>query len=80
LSFLTALPKIFRQSRLSIAVQIPPVFSRDRQVKMQKYLDEYTKNMFDVHIYWGSISEFINDLNRRWEEFKNITNTLKEIK
>jgi hypothetical protein len=48
LSFLNALPKEYR--KLSIAVQIPPVISKDEQIKMQKYLEQYTRNMFDLRI------------------------------
>lgn len=71
LSFLDALPKEYR--KLSIAIQIPPVISRNEQIKMQKYLDQYTRNMFDLHIYWGSTYDFIKDLSKRWQDFKNNT-------
>ena len=71
LSFLDALPKEYR--KLSIAIQIPPVISRNEQIKMQKYLDQYTRNMFDLHIYWGSTYNFIKDLSKRWQDFKNNT-------
>jgi TIR domain/SIR2-like domain len=69
LSFLSGLSKEFR--KLSIAVQIPPVISKAEQIKMQKYLDQYTGNMFDLHIYWGSTYDFLKDLSKRWQDFKN---------
>jgi SIR2-like domain len=69
LSFLSALPKEYR--KLSIAVQIPPVISKDEQIKLQKYLEQYTRNMFDLHIYWGSAYDFMKDLSKRWQDFKN---------
>lgn len=53
LSFLDDLPKEYR--KLSIAVQIPPVISKEEQIKMQKYLDQYTRNMFDLRIYWADV-------------------------
>jgi hypothetical protein len=69
LSFLTVIPTGYR--KLSIAVQIPPSISKDEHIKMQKYLDKYTKSMFDVKVYWGSTAQFIQELHIRWEEFKN---------
>jgi SIR2-like protein len=71
LSFLNALPKDFRELRLHVAMQVPPVISKSAQIKMQEYFDEYTGKMFDLHIYWGSTYNFLKDLSERWQEFKN---------
>ena len=68
LSFLRPITSEFRKP--SIAVQIPPMISHKEQVKMQKYLEQYTLNMFDVRIYWGSTSDFFIDLDKRWEDFR----------
>jgi hypothetical protein len=58
------------QGFLSIAVQIPPIISKKEQAKMQKYLEQYTRHMFDIHIFWGETFEFITELERHWKEFK----------
>ncbi|HZD83852.1 MAG TPA: TIR domain-containing protein [Nitrososphaeraceae archaeon] len=71
LSFLNALPKDFRELRLHVAMQVPPVISKRAQIRMQEYLDEYTGNMFNLRIYWGSTYNFLKDLSERWQEFKN---------
>jgi hypothetical protein len=61
--------KVLRDN-LRIAVQIPPVISREKQKEIQKFLNRYTENVFQVSIYWGTISDFMTDLNNRWEAFK----------
>ena len=67
LSFLSSLDRRFR--RLSIAIQIPPNNYNVKDTKMQKYLEQYTRNMFDVRVFWGNTSEFISELNNRWQQF-----------
>jgi hypothetical protein len=69
LSFLSSISNEFRTP--SIAVQIPPTISNKGQIKVQKYIEQYTRNMFDVRIYWGSTYDFIGELDRRWHEFKS---------
>jgi hypothetical protein len=67
LSFLNSLEGL----EVSIAVQLPPQISKKGQTKMQKYLEQYTRNMYsNVHIFWGDTSEFITELDKRWREFK----------
>jgi hypothetical protein len=68
LSFMSSIDKKYR--KLSIAVQIPPIISKKEQAKMQKYLEQYTRHMFDIHIFWGETFEFITELERHWKEFK----------
>jgi SIR2-like domain/TIR domain len=69
LSFLSSISSEFRKP--SIAVQIPPTISHREQIKIQKYLEQYTRNMFDVRIYWGNTYDFIAELDKRWEDFKS---------
>jgi hypothetical protein len=69
LSFMSSIGGEFRKP--SIAVQIPPTISNKGQIKMQKYLERYTLNMFDVRVYWGDTQDFIVELEKRWNDFKN---------
>ncbi len=68
--FLTFIDSMVGQQRKpSVAVQLPPEISKKRG--MQKYLDEYTSNMFpNVYVFWGDTVDFIKELDRRWKEFR----------
>jgi hypothetical protein len=57
----------------SIAVLLPPKHHSDDKMidQAQKYLDQYTKNMFKIHVYWGYASEFSAELRSRWDRFRN---------
>lgn len=77
LSFLSSISNEFRTP--SIAVQIPPTISNKGQIKVQKYIEQYTRNMFDVRIYWGSTVDFIAELDKRWEDFKIKSDTKKGV-
>lgn len=70
--FLTFLDSIVGKNRKSgIAVQLPPQISKKGQAKMQRYLEQYTRNLYpNVHVFWGDTSEFIAELDKRWREFK----------
>lgn len=68
LSFLASLRGVYRKT--SIAVQIPPGTSRKEQSGVQGYIENYTNNLFHVHVYWGTTSDFLKELDRRWEDFK----------
>jgi hypothetical protein len=69
--FLTFLDSLGKNRKPSIAVQLPPHISKKGQGKMQKYLEQYTRNMFpNVHVFWGDSAEFIRELDKRWREFK----------
>jgi hypothetical protein len=68
LSFLSQLDR--RHRKLSIAIQIPPESLKKGQAKMQKYLEQYTRDMFDVHIFWGTTIEFLVELDEHWKDFK----------
>lgn len=73
LSFMSSIDRQFRKP--SIAVQIPPSISNKNQIKMQKYLERYTLNMFEVRVYWGTTQDFITELGKRWNNFRNNTNS-----
>ena len=62
------------ERRINIAVQIPPTISNNNQIKLQKYLEQYTNNLFQLRVYWGATSEFISELDKRWEDFKKTKN------
>lgn len=69
--FLTFLDSLGKNRKLSIAIQLPPQISKKGQVRMQKYLEKYTRDMFpNVHIFWGDTFEFVTELDKRWKEFK----------
>lgn len=55
----------------SIAVQLPPCLTREKQEQAQQYLDHYLRNMFQVNIYWEDVGTFATELRERWERFKN---------
>ena len=52
---------------ISVAVQIPPILKHDKQSKVLKYLDHYTKEMFDIHAYWGNVSDFVTDFRQTFQ-------------
>jgi hypothetical protein len=54
----------------SIAVQLPSGFTQERKEQALRYLDEYTKNMFKVRVYWGDVNKFAKDLREHWERFE----------
>lgn len=59
-------------STISIAVQLPPFPNHDEKAKaIRKYLEEYSKNMFKVHAYWGNVSDFLRDLRIRLDAFRS---------
>jgi hypothetical protein len=55
----------------SIAVQLHPGPTLTNIDKTEKYLEQYIKNMFKVHIYWGDAKDFSKELRERWEKFGN---------
>jgi hypothetical protein len=79
LSFMSSIDNEFRKPR--IAVQMPPNLSNKAQ-KIQKYLERYTMHMFDVRIYWGTTQDFIEELEKRWNDYKtkNDVRTCSPIK
>jgi len=63
-----------RKTRTRVAVQIPPSFSNDPSIsndkkqRVVKYLDDYAKNMFEVHAYWGDMDDFVRQLRQKFEK------------
>ncbi len=55
----------------SISVQLPSGFTEEKKEQGIRYLEEYSKNMFKVRVYWGDVNEFSKELRDRWEKFKN---------
>lgn len=55
----------------SIAVQLPYGFTEEKKEQAIRYLDQYTRNMFKVRVYWGDVNNFAKELRDRWEKFKN---------
>lgn len=68
LSFLSSLRGVYRKT--SIAVQIPPGTSRKEQSGVQGYIEKYTNNLFNVHVFWGTTYDFLRELDRRWGDLK----------
>jgi hypothetical protein len=59
----------------SIAVLLPPQhISTDKIDQAQKYLDQYTKDMFKIQVYWGDALAFASELRERWYRFRNDKN------
>jgi hypothetical protein len=54
----------------SVAVQLPSGFTKEKKDQAIRYLDEYTKNMFKVRVYWGDVNKFSAELRERWEKFR----------
>jgi hypothetical protein len=53
----------------SISVQLPPLFSENKQKKALRYLREYIKDK-KVRVYWGNSESFFKDLGEHLPELK----------
>jgi hypothetical protein len=58
------------EREISIAVQLPPHYIKERE-EAQQYLDQYTKDMFNLHVYWGDTGQFVAEIQQRWNNFKS---------
>jgi hypothetical protein len=47
----------------------PSGLVEDKQNEAQKYLERYTRKMFNIRIYWGTADEFSSELRKRWNDF-----------
>jgi hypothetical protein len=56
---------------ISIAVQLPPQLTTERKEEAERYLVQYTKDMYELHVYWGDSSKFVSELRQRWDKFKS---------
>ena len=71
--FLTFLDSMLAKGKRepSVAVQLPPEISKKGKAKMQRYMEQYTRNLYpNVHEFWGDTSDFITELDKRWRDFK----------
>ena len=57
-----------RRSRYAhVAAQIDPEEGRIQEPeRARRYLESYFQDA-DISIYWGSVEDFVQELNRRWE-------------
>lgn len=51
-------------------IQIPNPRSFEKRNKELNYLKKYYNNMFNIHVYWGTPEEFVDELQRKWNKFK----------
>ncbi len=57
----------------SFAVQSPPNILNKEQVKLQKYLEKYSRHLFELRVYWGTTQDFLSELYERKKEFDSKT-------
>jgi SIR2-like domain len=55
--------------RSHVSVQLMPQVSETRKKKVQEYLDNYFREK-NIHIFWGDVFDFVDELRRRWEAYK----------
>jgi SIR2-like domain len=70
LSFLGGKPQT-----TSLSVQLPSTADNDKNSfseKVMNYFNEYNKNMFDIQVYWGNVSDFSKDLRDGVTEFESL--------
>jgi SIR2-like protein len=59
-----------RYQLASMAVLLTPKgVAENKQNEAQKYLERYTRKMFNIRVYWGTANEFSSALRKRWNEF-----------
>jgi len=59
--------------RAHVSVQLLPVpenMTAEQRQKVQEYFDMYFRDSH-IRVFWGTCREFIAELSRRWEAFKN---------
>ena len=49
----------------------PSGLTEDKQNEAQKYLERYTRKMFNIRVYWGTANEFSSELRKHWNDFIN---------
>lgn len=57
-------------SSLNVAVMLAPAASESTQHKAEEYLTAYYENI-DVRVYWGTVRDFVKELQERWVKFSN---------
>ena len=57
---------------LSISVQLPLAYDDEKKKKeAQQYLMKYTKDMFEINLYYDNIDNFTKELRERWEKCRD---------
>ena len=54
-----------------LIIQLPTIDDYGKREKVIKYLQQKSKNMFDLIVYWGSMKEFVLEFKKYWEKFKD---------
>lgn len=54
-----------------LIIQLPTIDDYGKREKVIKYLQQKSKNMFDLIVYWGSMKEFVKEFKKYWEKFKD---------
>ena len=61
-------------SRAHVSVQLLPVpetMTAEQKRNVQNYFDRYFANLH-IRVFWGTCSEFVAELSRRWETFNAV--------
>jgi hypothetical protein len=58
----------------NISVNVAHTFRQKKAQLIIEYLSLYIQNLYDLNIFWGSINEFIKELQIKWNEFTELTN------
>ena len=62
----------------SVAVLLPSGFTEEKKQQAQEYLDNYTKNMFKIAVYWGNALDFAAELRKRLDDFRRTMSYQKQ--
>lgn len=65
---------LFSQSKAHVSVQVTTVdHSADvgQREKIQAHLNKYCEERLNMRVYWGTCREFMSELRRRWDIYKN---------
>jgi len=57
----------FQLPSIMVCLPLPDVANSPLALR---YLDQYSKDMFRFHVYWGQFSDFFSELRSRWENFR----------
>ena len=62
----------------SVAVLLPSGFTEEKKQQAQEYLDNYTKKMFKIAVYWGNALDFAAELRKRLDDFRRTMSYQKQ--
>jgi len=61
-----------RYREMSISVQLPLTYNDEiKKREAQEYLKKYTKDLFEINLYYDDIDTFSKELRGRWEKFRD---------